>query len=151
MGGTDITAMILKKYTHINIGKALFLIDSVITLTTFFVFDITTGLLSITGLLLRTLIIDNVIEDINLSKYFTIITNHPQEINDYITNILHRGATVCKCSGAFSNNEKTLILTVMNRSQSIMLRNYTKAVDKNAFMVISNTSDIIGNGFREIM
>ena len=150
-GGTDITAMILKKRTHLNIGKALFFVDIIITLPIFFVFGVTTGLLSTAGLLLRTLIIDNVIENLNLSKYFTIITNHPVEINDYINNSLHKGATVCNCRGVFSNDEKALILTVINRSQSIMLRDYIKSVDKNAFMVISNTSNIIGKGFREVI
>ena len=150
-GGTDMIALVLKKYTHLNIGKAMFAIDSIITVSSFFVFDMEIGMFSVAGLLLRMLIVNNVIEDINLSKYFMIITDSSQEINDYILNTLNRTATMWKCNGAFSNDEKTLILTVINRSESILLKKYTKTVDKDAFVIISNTSDIIGKRFKEVI
>ena len=69
-GGTDIAAMIIKKYTSLDIGKALFCTDILITLGSFFAFGIETGLFSILGLLSKALIVDAVIENINLSKYF---------------------------------------------------------------------------------
>ena len=72
-GGTDIVAMILKKYTKLNIGTALFFSDLLIVLASCFVFDTKTGLFSLTGLLAKSLVVDNVIESINLCKYFTII------------------------------------------------------------------------------
>ena len=74
-GGTDIIAMILKKYTHFDIGMALFLVDFLITLAAFIVFDPETGLFSFCGLMAKSLVIDSAIENINLCKYFTIICN----------------------------------------------------------------------------
>ena len=65
-GGTDIIAMIIKKYTSMNIGMALLIVDLLIVLSACFVFDITTGLFSLCGLLAKTFVIDNVIESINL-------------------------------------------------------------------------------------
>ena len=71
-GGTDIIAMILKKYTKLNIGGALFLVDLFIVLASCLVFDAQTGLFSLCGLLAKSLVVDNVIESINMCKYFTI-------------------------------------------------------------------------------
>lgn len=87
-GGTDIIAMILKKYTKLNIGGALFLVDLGIVIASCFVFDAQTGLCSLCGLLAKSLVVDNVIESINLCKYFTIICNDPEPICDFITNEL---------------------------------------------------------------
>ena len=72
-GGTDIVAMILKKYSRLNIGTALFLVDLGIVVAACFVFDAQTGLCSLCGLLAKSLVVDSVIENINLCKYFTII------------------------------------------------------------------------------
>lgn len=149
-GGTDIVAMILKKYTSLNIGKALLITDCIIVLISFNVFGVETGLLSLLGLLTKALVIDNVIESINLSKYFTIITQKPSEIIRYINNELNRGATICECKGVFSNGDKAMILSVLSRAQAVQLKRYIKNTDPHSFIVISNTSDIIGKGFREL-
>ena len=147
-GGTDIVAMILKKYTSFNIGTALLLVDVAIAVSSFIVFDATTGLFSITGLLAKSLVIDGVIENINLCKYFTIICEHPEPIKDYIINELHRGATIYKAEGAYTHTEKTVILTAMKRSQAVQLRNFVRQTEPTAFITITNSSEIIGKGFR---
>ena len=87
-GGTDIVAMILRKYTKLNIGSALFFSDMLIVILSCFVFDMQTGLFSLSGLLAKSLVVDNVIESINLCKYFTIICEDPDPICDFIMNTL---------------------------------------------------------------
>lgn len=147
-GGTDIIAMILKKKAHFNIGTALFLVDLAIVALSCFVFDAQTGLFSFCGLMAKSLVIDGVIENINLSKYFTIICDNPEPICDFITHKLQRSATVYKAQGAYSHKDKTIILTVMKRSQAIQLRNYVKRTQPLSFIMITNSSEIIGKGFR---
>lgn len=147
-GGTDIIAMLLKKYSNLDIGKALLLVDFVLTLAAFLVFDIQTGLLSILGLLIKSTLVDTIIENLNLNKYFTIICENPQPICDYILNHLNRSATVIDAEGAFSHKNKKLVLTVMNRTQAVHLRQFIKQTEPNAFLLITNTSEIIGKGFR---
>lgn len=147
-GGTDIVAMVLKKYTKLNIGAALFLVDLFIVMASCFVFDAQTGLFSLCGLLAKSLVVDNVIESINLCKYFTIICNEPQPICDFITGELKRSATVYKAEGAYEHNEKAVIITIMKRSQSVELRNYIHKTQPSAFIAITNSSEIIGKGFR---
>ena len=147
-GGTDIIAMVLKKHTSLDIGKALFCVDLLITICACFVFDIQTGLFSFTGLMAKTLVIDGVIENINLCKYFTIICEDPKPICDFIHTKLNRSATVFAAEGTYSHTPGKVILTVMKRSQAVQLRNFIRRTDPHAFMMITNSSEIIGKGFR---
>uniref|UniRef100_UPI003FF05CD9 YitT family protein n=1 Tax=Roseburia sp. TaxID=2049040 RepID=UPI003FF05CD9 len=147
-GGTDILAMILKKYTKLNIGAALFLVDLGIVLASCLVFDAQTGLFSMCGLLAKSLVVDSVIENINLCKYFTIICTDPEPICDFITNHLKRSATIYKAEGAYEHNQKTVIITIMKRSQAVELRNFIRENQPSAFIAITNSSEIIGKGFR---
>lgn len=147
-GGTDIIAMVLKKHTSLDIGKALFCVDLLITIGACFVFDIQTGLFSFTGLMAKTLVIDGVIENINLCKYFTIICEDPEPICDFIHHQLNRSATVFTAEGTYSHTPRKVILTVMKRSQAVQLRNFIRRTEPHAFMMITNSSEIIGKGFR---
>jgi uncharacterized membrane-anchored protein YitT (DUF2179 family) len=147
-GGTDIVAMLLKKYTSIDIGRSLLMTDFLLTLATFLVFDIQTGFLSILGLFIKSTLVDTVIENLNLNKYFTIICEDPKPICDYILTNVHRSATVFDARGAFSGKDKKIILTVMSRSQAVNLRKFIKHTEPEAFILITNTSEIVGRGFR---
>ena len=141
-------AMILKKYSTLNIGMALFLVDLGITVAASLVFDIETGLFSFCGLMAKSLVIDGVIENINLCKYFTIVCENPEPICAFIQNELKRGATIYHAEGAYAHKEKTIILTVMKRSQAVQLRNFIHKTEPGAFIAITNSSEIIGKGFR---
>lgn len=147
-GGTDIVAMLLKKYTTMEIGTAIFAVDIIITLSAFVAFDFATGLYSVTGLMAKTLIMDGAIENMNLCKYFTIITTNPKPICDFIHHELHRSATIYKAEGAYSHTEKNIVLVVLKRSQAVRLRRFIKEIEPTAFMMITNSSEIIGKGFR---
>ena len=149
-GGTDIVAMILKKYSSFDIGRALLLSDALITAAGFFVFDIETGLYSVLGLTIRSFMVDTFIESFNLSKYFNVVCDHPEPICDFIVHTLGRSASVFEAKGAYSGKEKHIILTALNRVQAVRLRNYIKATEPTAFILISNTSEIIGKGFHSV-
>ncbi|MGN0778969.1 MAG: YitT family protein [Aristaeellaceae bacterium] len=147
-GGTDIMAMVLRKYTSLNIGNALMLSDSIITVMACVAFGMETGLFSILGLLMKSLLVDMVLENINTHKYFHIITTHPREIEDFITHTLRRGATELHGEGAYTHEGRSVLLTVMSRREAIVLRRYVRTVDPHAFVLIMNTGEIIGKGFR---
>lgn len=149
-GGTDIIAMLLKKYTNINIGNALLATDILITAISFLVFDIKTGLFSLLGLTIKSLLVDSVIESINLCKYFNVVCKEPEPICDFIVYELNRSATICEAEGAFSHNQKYVVFTVLNRQEAIKLRNFIKTTDPAAFILITNTSEIIGKGFHSV-
>lgn len=147
-GGTDIIAMVVKKYFKCHIGKALLVVDFFITVMTFVAFGPTTGLFSILGLVMRSFAVDFFLEEMNTYKSFTIITDHAEEIYQYITQVLHRGATIYYAEGVFEHSSKTIILTAQSKQQGIKLQEQIKKSDPHAFVLISNTSEIIGKGFR---
>lgn len=149
-GGTDIVAMILKKYTSLDIGKALLVSDALIAFSACFVFDIRTGLFSLLGLIIKAFVVDSVIESINLCKYFSIVTSCPDAICDYIIREMNRSSTVIDAIGAYSHENRKVILVACRRSEAVRLRQYIKTVDTKAFMFITNTSEIIGKGFRTV-
>ncbi len=149
-GGTDIVAMIIKKHTSLNISKSLMVSDMLIVMAVFFVFGIKTWLFCVLGFFAKVFVVDGVVESLNISKYFTIITEKPEDIKTYITTELVRSATVSEdYSGAFTDRKKSVILTVVSRRQAILLRKKVKSIDPHAFVIITNTGDIIGKGFRE--
>lgn len=150
-GGTDIVAMILRKFTNLNIGNALLFVDFSITVAACFAFGMETGLFSILGLGLKSVIVDMVLENFRVHKAFQIITSKPEEIITFVTRELGRGATEIHGEGAFTHENKTVILTVVNRYQAVKLRNYTRSIDPHSFILITNTTEIIGKGFRGVM
>lgn len=149
-GGTDVIAMILKKYTSVDIGKGLMISDLIFTLAGFLVFNVKTGLYSLFGLIMRSALIDNFIESFNRSKYFHVVTSNATCICDFIQNDLQRGATIVNATGAFTGDDKYIILTVLSPSQAVKLRNFIKEHDPKAFLLVSNTSEIIVKGFHSV-
>lgn len=147
-GGTDIVAMILKKYTSLNIGKALMLSDLIITLLGALTFGVETGLFSVFGLIIKSFLVDYVIESINMCKYFTIVCTKPEEICRYIMEQLGHGATVTEAHGAYTGEQRFIVLVVIRRYEAVQLRQKIREIDPSAFMMITNTSEIIGKGFR---
>ncbi len=149
-GGTDITALILKKYTRLNVGKALLAVDFVVAASSFFAYDIRTGLFSLAGLFAKAFIVDGVIESINECKSFTIVTSSPEPITDYIIHSMYHSATVSDAHGAYSGDDKKIIITLCKRIEAVRLKRHIREVDPNAFVIVNSTSEIIGRGFREI-
>lgn len=149
-GGTDIIAKILTKYMHVNIGKTLLMTDFFIAMSAGLVFGIRVGMYSVFGLLLKAFIVDLVMESLNISKQMVIISNRPEEIKVFIVKTLKRGATIHFAKGAFTDEEKEVITTIVSRRQAIALRLFIKELDPKSFISITNTSEIIGKGFRNV-
>ena len=148
-GGTDILALILKKHTSMNTGRALLVVDIVICASTFFAIDVQAGLFSVLGLVALTFIIDNALEGFSSCKYFIIITDKPEEISRFILTDMDHSATLVKGEGVYTHGEKAMLHTVCRRREAIRLQRFIKSVDPNAFTIITTSSEIIGSGFRE--
>lgn len=149
-GGTDIAALILKKYTSVDVGKALLCVDFIVALSSFFIFDVTAGLFSLLGLFSKAFIVDSVIESLNTCKYFIVITTKRKCISDYIMKTLHHGVTVNTVYGEYTKEEKTMIHTVCKRGEAIRLKKKIKEIDPSAFTIITTSNEIIGRGFRGV-
>ncbi len=156
-GGTDIAALILKKYTSMNVGTALLCTDFFIAASTILKFDengfaglaTQTALFSLLGLFAKVYVVDDIIDSMNLCKSFTIITSNPDPINDYIHKTIKHGATSYPAEGTYTGEKKTVIITVCRRSEAIKIRSFAQSVDPHAFIIITKTSEIMGKGFRD--
>ena len=147
-GGTDILAMILRKYTALNIGIALLCSDIIITVSACFAFGMETGLFSILGLIIKSLFMDLVMDNLMTRKCFQIITSDPKPIEEFITTALHRGATRLQGEGVYTHEGKSVLMTVVSRHEAVLLRNFIRRQDPAAFLIITSSTEIIGKGFR---
>ena len=150
-GGTDIVALILKKYTHLNVSTALLITDFLIAASTFIVYgDIKVGLYSMLGLFAKIFVMDDILDSMNMCKAFTIVTTKAEEIDNYIVNEMKRGATMYKAEGVYTGEQKQVIITVCKRTEALRLRMKIKQIDPHSFIIITKTSEIMGKGFRSV-
>lgn len=147
-GGTDIAAMLLRKYTSLDIGKAMMCIDFFIAFAALFLFDVETGLFSLLGVFLNSLVVDYVTENLTRRKSLSIVTTHPQETCAYITTRLKRGATTWQAHGAYTRENVSVVLTALGRTQANDVRRYVRSIDPDSFFIVNNTSEIFGKGFQ---
>lgn len=149
-GGTDIIALIIKKYTPLkDVGKALLVTDFAIACSSFFVFsgDIYIGLYCILGLFTKAFLIDGVIESIAKSKYVMIVTSHPETVAPFILEGLHRSYTSLKAQGGYTGDEKSVLITVCKKMEAYKLKMKIHSVDPDAFVILCDTSEIMGRGW----
>ncbi len=150
-GGTDIPAMMLKKYAHVqNIGVALFWIDLVMVIVSLFVLNLRAILFSAVGLAVKTFLIDDIIENITLCKSVMVICKDADQMCDYIIHTLKRGATISQGKGAYTGTDQSIVFTTLTRRQAKQLRLYIRQNSLQAFITMSNTIEVFGEGFANV-
>lgn len=147
-GGTDILAMVLKKYAHLrDTGLALFLTDLVMIIAACFVFDIKTALYSFVGLTVKSFMIDDIIQSMTLCKSITIVCTDVEPIRNFIVQELHKGATILEARGGYTDKQKYVVLTTLTRRQAEQLRSYIHEKQLDAFLSVASTNEVFGKGF----
>ena len=150
-GGTDIIALIIKKFSKMNIAPALLAADFLIACLSFWTFGPMIGLLSVLGVFAKSFVIDGIIENLAKTKYVTIITVNPDIVSEVIIEYIHRGYTKYKAEGGYTGEERTIIITVCRRAQAARLKAKLHEVDPTAFTIITDANEILGKGFAERM
>lgn len=146
-GGTDIIALILKKYTRLNVGMALMIIDMTVVIISFYTFSLESALYSVLGLFTKSFLLDSVIESIGKTKYITIITENPDIISEYILKVINHGYTVYDAEGGYTHKPKKILVTVCTRSEALKLKLKIHSVDPTSFVIITDANEILGKGF----
>lgn len=149
-GGTDIIAKILNKYFHIDIGKALLLADFFVTVLAAIAFGPRIGMYALLGVIINGFTIDAVIAGLNNCKKVEVVSSRGEDIKRFIIEYLNRGATLYTAKGAYTNDDKEIITTVVGKKQFIKLKNYIKEIDNNAFIITYNVHETIGEGFKDL-
>ncbi len=150
-GGTDIAAQILKKkFPSVSVGKFVLIIDAFIVSLAGLTFGKWEVILySAVALYICTYIIDLMVEGIDFAKAAYIISDKAPEISKEISQNLVRGTTALKASSHFTGADKTVLLCVVKKYQLSKLKQIIKDVDPNAFVILSDTREVLGNGFKE--
>ncbi len=146
-GGTDIAAEVLRRYTPLDFGKALMIIDAIITIAASLVFGIRVGLYSIFAVVIYSSLVDYLLDGFNRIKTMTIVSHKNDEILDYIIKDLDRSATIYFAKGAYTKQEKEVISTTMDIASYIKLKNFIKDLDPTAFITVSDQYEVLGEGY----
>lgn len=150
-GGTDIIAMILAKYTKLPVGQLLIIVDSFIVVGGLLAFkDWMIPLLSWLVIFLTGKIIDAIVEGVGYDKSLIIISDKHEDIRNKILNDLKRGGTYIKGKGMYQGADKEIIMTVVNRREVVLLKHFIGKVDPKAFVMVSDTNEIMGDGFKSL-
>lgn len=149
-GGTDIIARIINKYHEIDMGKGLLLIDFVITVLASFTFGLAKGMYAMLGVILYSFVIDYVIEGLTVSKHVTIITKCSDVVKKFIVEDIDRGATIYSARGAYTNNQRDVLITIVNRREFVLLRKFIFSHDPDAFVSVQNVHEVLGEGFSSV-
>ena len=148
-GGSDIIVRLLKlKYQHVPIGTINIIFDlCVATLTGIAFWDIGSALYSGVAIFVTGQVIDAVVYRFDYSKVVLIITDQHEAITDAISRELDRGATYLHGEGSYSHKEKKVILAVVKKQQIADLKRLVVAVDPDAFIVVQEAHQVLGEGF----
>ena len=160
-GGTDIVAMILNKYFHLQFSRGVLLADSCVVLAGLVVIGFGVGmegnasggwLLSLYSLIcifVSSRVIDYVIDGASYDKLIFIITkDHSEPLRQYIIGDMERSATYIKASGMYSNDEKEMIFLVVSRREVAQIQRKVHKIDPTAFLVVTDAYDTYGEGFK---
>jgi uncharacterized membrane-anchored protein YitT (DUF2179 family) len=147
-GGTDLAAQIITKYTGLTLGTSVVLIDGLIVISAALVFDIERGLYALIALYVTSKTIDLVQVGFGRSKTAMIITNKQEEVRAGILNKIDRGVTKLSAYGGFTDNERPVLMCVVDQREFTKLKQLVKTLDPTAFVVVMDASEVLGEGFK---
>ena len=148
-GGTDIPVAIIKQKTGLSIGTGYWLVETFIILTVAIVFkDIKLVIWGYINLFISAKITDLTSEGLPYVKGVYVSSEKNEEIKEMVINKLHRGVTLLKAKGGYSNKDQYILFCVMNRRQVPFFKEIVKDIDPKAFMILTDVYDVMGYGFK---
>ncbi|WP_154098095.1 YitT family protein [Bacillus coahuilensis] len=147
-GGTDLAAQIINKFTGLSLGTCVAIIDGLIVLSAAIVFDIEKGLYALIGLYVTSKTIDLVQVGFSRSKMTLIITNRQEEVRDGILHKIDRGVTKLSAYGGYTDDERPILMCVVDQTEFTKLKQLVKSIDPKAFIVVTDSSEVHGEGFK---
>ena len=153
-GGVDIVARFLRRrFPYINFGTLILLMDAVIIAAYAWIFKIyESAMYSLICMFVMSRAVDLVLYGLDNSNICYIVSEHTDDIVSEITlGQLHRGVTLLHAEGAYSHEEKQVIMCVIKRPQIAAIRRMVRAIDPKAFMVVTDAKNVFGKGFDSII
>lgn len=150
-GGTDIVARLIhKKWKFITIGKVVLVADALVIISNMIVFrSIESGLYAIITIFASTRLIDSMVYGTGNGKMLMIITEKPEEISKAIITSSHRGVSIVPVVGAYTGENKNMLICVARRHEIPCIIRTAKAIDHKTFIIVSEANEILGEGFNQ--
>lgn len=151
-GGSDTLGLLLnRKFPGIGISQFMLMIDSMVVIGSGIVTkSIEIPLYSIIVLYISSRVIDVVLNGLGYAKAVHIISNEPEKIGKSILENLNRGVTVLKGKGFYTGKDREVLLCIIGRSQIVKLKDLVDEIDKRAFIMVTDATEVLGEGFKPI-
>ena len=146
-GGFDILGAIVKKFYSMNMGSTIFAFNCCIVGIAGFLFGIQPALFTLICMYVNSHVTDKVTAGFNRKKAVLIISDNSADIAEAIMHEMKRGVTFLHGQGAFSGNEKNVIMVVVSLTEIAKLKMIVNFLDKNAFLIMMSASEVMGRGF----
>ncbi len=147
-GGTDLAAQIIHKYFGLSLGTCVAIIDGMIVLTAAIVFDIEQGLYALIALFVTSKTIDLVQIGLGRSKMTIIITEKQLEVRKAILEKIDRGVTKLPAFGGYTDQERPILMCVVDQTEFTKLKQLVKSIDSSAFIIVTDAFEVLGKGFK---
>lgn len=141
-GGLDIVAKLMNKYLRMELGKAMSASGMLVALSSAICYDSKTVVLSVLGTYFGGMIVDYFIFGLNLKRRVCILSPKFDEILNFILHELHSGATIYEGIGAYNNQPRKEIITIVDKQEYRMLMDYLKQTDPKAFITVYSVQEI---------
>ncbi len=149
-GGTDmVAALIQTRLRHYSVVQIMQLVDGLIVLFALFVFGIRPTLYAVVAIVVTTKIGDTVLEGLKYSKAAFIITERHEEMAKTLMSELDRGVTGLMAKGMYTGTGKCVLYCVVSRKQIVRLKEIAAEIDANAFVIVSDVREVLGEGFQD--
>ena len=142
-GGLDIVAKLLNKFLRMELGTAVTVSGIAVVCSAILVFDVRTVLLGALGMFLNGIVLDHFIFGMNVKKRVCIMSKKEEEIKEYILKELHSGATIYQSIGAYSNETRQEIITIVNKNEYSRLMRFIEKNDPHAFITVYSVNEVL--------
>ena len=141
-GGLDIVAKIMNKYLKTDLGQAMSLSGMIVALSSALCYDSKIVVLSLLGTYFGGMVVDHFIFGINIKRRVCVISDHLDEIVEFVLHDLHSGATLNEIIGAYDRTPRTEMITIVDKNEYRLLMDYLRKVDPKAFVTVYSVSDM---------
>lgn len=149
-GGTDMLAWLIKlKLKDRSVVEILQVLDGLVVILGIYVFGIKAAMYALINVYIVTKVSDNIVEGVNYSKQIFVISDMAEEIAEAIMKELERGVTSIQAKGMYSKTEKKMLFCVIRRKELGAFKELVAKIDKNAFVTLSDSREVFGEGFIE--
>ena len=149
-GGTDmVAALIQTKMRHYSVVQIMQVMDAAIVIAGLYVFGLRSTLYAVVSIFVSTKVSDGFLEGFKNSKAALIITNHYKEVAARVMDELGRGVTGMDAKGLYTQDYKCVLYCVVSRKEIVQLKEIVNDVDPDAFVIVSDVREVLGEGFME--